>query len=491
MNELRILLLEDNTADAELLEHTMRTSGLIFTALRVDTEAAFTQALNKFRPDIVLVDYQLPSYSGHAAINHLRQFHPDIPAIVVTGSIGEVVAVELLKAGAKDYVLKDRPMRLPAAIRAVLQAQEEIRLRRKAEQQLRETEALLRSAQAIAHLGSWYWNVAGNETSWSDETFRIFGYAPWSVAPSRELFLHGLLVPEDRETAMAAIRALLEARENGEAKREFRIRRPDGEVRHIVWQAELTRDEEGNPAGLVGTVMDITEHSITVEKIRKLAFFDMLTQLPNRRLLLDRLWQTMSTSQRNRKYGALMFIDLDNFKLINDQRGSEAGDLLLIEVAHRISGCLRATDTVARFGGDEFVVMLDELDTDEDASAAETRTVAEKVRSTLAEPYVLSVPPQDGAESVVVEYRGTASIGVALFLDHQTGAEDILRGADMAMYQAKSGGGNRICFFNPQSSASADAGVSAKSCVTLPPVTGNMEEKHAGMGTSDENRPAS
>ncbi len=489
MNELRIVLLEDNAADAELLEHTLRTSGLIFTSLRVDTEAAFTQALNKFRPDIVLVDYQLPSYSGHAAINHLRQYHPDIPAIVVTGSIGEMVAVELLKAGAKDYILKDRPMRLPAAIRAVLQAQEEIRLRRKAEQQLRETEALLRTAQAIAHAGSWYWNVVGNETSWSDETFRILGYAPWSIAPSRELFLHSLLVPEDREKVMASIKAMVETRGNGEGKCEFRIRRPDGEIRHIVWQAELTRDDNGNPAGLVGTIMDVTERIITAEKIRNLAFFDMLTQLPNRRLLLDRLWQAMTAGQRSHKYGALMFVDLDQFKLINEQHGTEAGDLLLIEVAHRLSGCLRAMDTVARFGGDEFVVMLNELNTDEAASAAEAGVVAEKVRAVLAEPYILSVPQQNGAESLVVEHRGTASIGVAMFLDHRAGAEGILREADMAMYQAKSEGGNRICFFNSQSASSENAGMSAKFCVTLPAVTSNIVS-HAEMGASDETRPA-
>lgn len=470
MNELRIMLLEDNPADAELLEHALRSGGLIFTSLRVDTEAAFKQALNRYRPDIVLVDYQLPSYNGHAAIDHLRQFHPDIPAIVVTGSIGEIVAVELLKAGAKDYILKDRLMRLPAAIRAVLQAQEEIRLRHKAEQRLRESEALLRTAQSIAHLGSWYWNVSGDEASWSDETFRIFGYVPWSIAPSRELFLQHLLVPEDREGVLAALGVLLEARGEGEeeGKCEFRIRRPDGEVRHILWQAELTRDDDGTPAGLVGTLMDITERVITAEKIRNLAFYDMLTQLPNRRLLLDRLWQTMASSKRSNNYGALMFIDLDNFKLVNDLHGHEAGDLLLIEVAHRISGCLRAVDTVARFGGDEFVVMLSELDSDEVASVAHAGTVAEKIRAILAEPYVLSVPQQEGSGGITVEHRCTASIGVALFLDHKASQEDILRRADMAMYQAKSAERNQICFFNPQPCVNEKTGKRAKFCIDLP-----------------------
>jgi diguanylate cyclase (GGDEF)-like protein/PAS domain S-box-containing protein len=202
----------------------------------------------------------------------------------------------------------------------------------------------------------------------------------------------------------------------------------------------------GNESAVLGWLYDITERKTAEEKIRKLAFYDALTQLPNRLLLNDRLGQSIAASQRSKRYGALMFLDLDNFKSLNDTEGHGVGDLLLIEVARRILSCVRETDTVSRFGGDEFVVVLKELDLEEAKSKAQAATVAEKIRKTLAEPYVLKVKQEDKAE-YTVEHRCTASIGVVLFVDHQTGPEDILKWADIAMYQAKEGGRNRTQFY--------------------------------------------
>jgi diguanylate cyclase (GGDEF)-like protein/PAS domain S-box-containing protein len=466
VTELRILLLEDSSTDAELVERNLRDGGLVFTSLRVYTELAFKQALNNFKPDVVLADYQLPNYTGRAALDYVRLFYPDIPVIIVTGSIGEETAVELLKRGARDYILKDRLIRLPSAIQKALREQEEIRLRRESEQRLRESEALFKAAQSIAHVGSWSWSLDGNEASCSDETFRIIGYTPGSVVLTRELILNKLLVPEDREKLFAAINMALEGKEENAC--EFRIRRPDGEVRHLLGQTEIIRDNSGKPFGLVGTVMDITERMQTEEKIRSFAFYDMLTQLPNRRLLLDRLWQAMAASKRSGRYGALMFIDLDNFKLLNDRHGHEAGDLLLVKAAHRIAGCLRATDTVARFGGDEFVVMLSELGVAKAASITQAGIVAEKIRATLAEPYLLKLPQQDNAQSIVVEYRCTSSIGVVVFFNHHANQKDLLRWADMAMYQAKADGRDRIRFFDPQSWSEGKPEKGTAFCFTLP-----------------------
>ncbi|MCF8184490.1 MAG: diguanylate cyclase [Polynucleobacter sp.] len=198
--------------------------------------------------------------------------------------------------------------------------------------------------------------------------------------------------------------------------------------------------------GFVTIYIDITERRQMEDQIRQLAFYDPLTQLPNRRLLSDRLSQAMAASKRGGCHGALMFLDLDNFKPLNDIHGHEVGDLLLIEVAERLKRCVRETDTVARFGGDEFVVVLSELKADRVESIAFATIVAEKIRSTLAEPYRLTIK-HDGTPDVTVEHRCGASIGVAMFLDHEGSQDDILKWADTAMYQAKEAGRNSIRFF--------------------------------------------
>ena len=183
-------------------------------------------------------------------------------------------------------------------------------------------------------------------------------------------------------------------------------------------------------------------------QLRNLAFYDTLTLLPNRRLLNDRLTQALAASARNGYYGALMFLDLDNFKSLNDQFGHAAGDSLLVEAAGRISSCLREVDTVARFGGDEFVVMLGCLDVDHQLSVKLAHIVAEKIRLKLAETYFL-IYQTAGKTQTQLEHHCTSSIGVVLFMNHDVDQDDLLHRADTAMYQAKKDGRNRICFYQP------------------------------------------
>jgi diguanylate cyclase (GGDEF)-like protein/PAS domain S-box-containing protein len=229
---------------------------------------------------------------------------------------------------------------------------------------------------------------------------------------------------------------------------EFRAKGPEEKVYKSCFVP--IKNKNGIPEKLMGITEDITERKKAEEQVRQLAFYDTLTHLPNRRLFLDRLGQAMAAGKRNNRYGAVMFLDLDKFKSLNDTHGHDMGDLLLIEVAQRITRCLREMDTVARFGGDEFVVMLCELDVDENLSCEKAGIVAEKIRVTLAEPYLLK-RLKEGGEEICVEHHCSSSIGVVLFKGHDARQEEILKWADSAMYQAKANGRNMFRFFDRQS----------------------------------------
>jgi len=211
-----------------------------------------------------------------------------------------------------------------------------------------------------------------------------------------------------------------------------------------LWSQPIAVD--GVVTGAIATFFDITVRKQAEYQIHQLAFYDTLTQLPNRRLLNDRLGQTMLASQRNGLYGAVMMLDLDNFKSLNDTHGHLVGDLLLIEVARRLTLCVREMDTVARFGGDEFVVMLAGLSKIESDSVSLCKGIAETICTTLAATYVLDVT-HDGAPNTQVEHHCTASVGVAVFVGDETSQEEVLQQADAAMYLAKDAGRNTFRFY--------------------------------------------
>jgi diguanylate cyclase (GGDEF)-like protein len=206
------------------------------------------------------------------------------------------------------------------------------------------------------------------------------------------------------------------------------------------------KSDTGNQAKrCIVLARDVTERKQMQDQVHHLAFNDHLTKLPNRRLFDDRLSQALAASKRSGLFGALMFLDLDNFKPLNDRYGHAAGDLLLAQVARRLTGVVRETDTVARLGGDEFVVLLSELLADEDHSTGLASVVAEKVRLALAEPYQLSVT-QPGDPVTAIEHCCSVSIGVVLFVNHLSSQTDLLKWADAAMYQAKDAGRNAVRF---------------------------------------------
>lgn len=228
------------------------------------------------------------------------------------------------------------------------------------------------------------------------------------------------------------------------SRHENHWRCKDGSTRLFDWSNSALLDERGEVEYIISVGVDITARKELENRVRQLAFFDPLTKLPNRSLFQDRLKQALATSRRSGLYGALMFLDLDNFKPLNDAFGHSVGDLLLATVADRLKICVRETDTVARFAGDEFVVMLVELGTDRTESVAQAQAVAEKIRSTLSEPYLLTIR-NERAMLVTIEHLCTASIGVALFgVDSSAYMEEILNCADMAMYQVKQSGRNAV-----------------------------------------------
>ena len=193
---------------------------------------------------------------------------------------------------------------------------------------------------------------------------------------------------------------------------------------------------------------DITSRKQVEETVHRLAFYDLLTGLANRMLLKDRLARSMLAGERSGNYGALMFLDLDNFKPLNDQYGHGAGDLLLAEVAKRLRNCVRQVDTVARFGGDEFLVLLEDLTSDKEQAHSQADMVAGKIRSLLADPYVLQITSGDFGTLQTIEHKCTVSIGVALFLGQTNTEVDVLKWADLAMYKAKDTGRDRVFFFD-------------------------------------------
>ena len=304
---------------------------------------------------------------------------------------------------------------------------------RESQQKLRENEALFRMLTEDISEIVWREDADLNIVyiSPADERLRGFPAAEVLGRPMLEMLT---------EEGVGLMREVLA---RGDSRATVPLRCKDGSE---VWMdVTMTRefDAEGKINGYHGIGRDVTERRSIEEQIKHLAFYDPLTQLPNRRMLNDRLAMAMAGSKRSGLHGAVMLLDLDNFKPLNDEQGHAAGDLLLIEVARRLNATVREVDTVARLGGDEFVVVLSNLNEAEALARSEALAVAEKIRVTLEQPYLLQVVGA-GAQEQTISHRCSCCVGVALFLGENESQNAVLKRADDAMYQAKQAGRNTV-----------------------------------------------
>lgn len=310
--------------------------------------------------------------------------------------------------------------------------------RRIHERTIKQSEQRMELALEGANLGLWDLDVLSGRVANNPRLFTMAGYAPTELDINAST-IRSLIHPDDLARSLSALNATL----NSEAPNldvEYRLKHKAG---HWLWVRcrgkVVERDEQGRPIRMAGTNADISTRKDNEEKIHELAFFDPLTHLPNRRLLLDRLSLALPSSARHNAYGAILFLDLDKFKILNDTKGHEFGDMLLIEVVRRLMACARIEDTVSRLGGDEFVITLENLNQDAQLAAMEAEAVGAKVLKAISAVYAL---PQ-------FNHYCTCSIGIALFRGTELSVGEIIKRADIAMYQAKAAGRNSIQFFQP------------------------------------------
>jgi diguanylate cyclase (GGDEF)-like protein/PAS domain S-box-containing protein len=314
---------------------------------------------------------------------------------------------------------------------------------KRAEQSLHKSEERLRLVLQGSTDAPWDWNLATGEVYYSPRWWEMIGRVPGELPEDAELWLR-MAHPDDVDRVRATFERALAGGSHA-YEIEFRLRHKDGHDVPVLSRGCILRDDQGRPLRVSGTKTDLTERKQAERHIHELAYFDYLTGLPNRRFLMDELHRVLSRSARSGAAGALLFLDLDNFKLLNDTMGHDIGDLLLRQVAYRLRHAVRDSDCVARLGGDEFVILLEDLGT-QAVAAGEAGQVGRKLLALCDEPYAL--PGR--------AYRSTLSIGIAMFGADSAGADVLLRQSDLAMYQAKAAGRDTLRFFDPAMQAAID-----------------------------------
>lgn len=443
MDNPKILVVDDDPTTRMLAARFLGAAGFEIHGAE-DGEVALNM-LSEVNPDLLLLDVEMPQLDGFDTCTQLRDIpeHAKTPILMVTG-LEDTQSIEKAYAvGATDFTTK--PLNwtiLPHRLRYLLRSSAAMNELAATNKELATTKTSLVTAQRIARIGSWEWQIESDHMMWSEHLFALLGLEPDSVAPSLDVFLN-CLHSGDRDRVATWLTDVRNDTVTQHA--DYRILMPDGSERHIQHLIEVVSDTANGARILYATLQDVTEKRRTEQKIHQLAYSDSLTSLPNREAFRERLHQALSLAQRHQRTSAILFLDLDDFKRVNDTLGHTVGDLLLQAVAQRLLTSVRDCDvvthgtvddlqhTVARLGGDEFTILLADIDRGESAA-----TVAQRVLDALSETFHIATH----------EVFISPSIGVALFPQDGDDAETLLKNADVAMYAAKRSGKNLYRFFD-------------------------------------------
>lgn len=436
-----VLHVDDDVASLMMAEGALEDAGF-----EVVHAANGQEAIDSFKehdPDIIIMDAVMPVMDGFDAISGIRQLSggEHVPILMITGldDLGSITRA--YDEGATDFLTKPinffiLPHRVQYMLRSKMTADE-----------LRSSQSKLDNAQRIARLGNWEWCLDSNDLSWSKEFGRVLCFEDNTKLETWSDFLH--LIDEPDRSSVQLI-----AEQSVEEKQAFNVEFAivswvDGATRRLRLEAEPYCQENGDCSHMLGTVQDITERINAQKQIHNLAYYDLVTGLPNRAQLSEQLRYTLKLSKRNDSKFSVLFLDLDHFKQVNDTLGHDAGDELLQQVASRLTSVVRETDmitggnevdsdsdsqhTVARLGGDEFVVLLGVINRAEDAAR-----VADRIAQAVGMPYEL------GNNTVNV----TATIGISVYPADGDDFESMMKSADVAMYHAKESGRNGYQFYS-------------------------------------------
>jgi diguanylate cyclase (GGDEF)-like protein/PAS domain S-box-containing protein len=411
---LRLLLIEDSLSDAALVVTTVRRQGFDLVYERVDTAEGMLAALDRDVWDVIIADHGMPSFGAQAALALIRAEKRDLPVIVVTGTIRDEEAVDYIKDGASDYLLKDRLSRLGDAVRRAL-TEKALRARqRRAEGELRYQADLLNAVnQAVIAT-----DLDGTIRYWNRFAETLYGWSAEEV------------VGTDRTQLTAGLANLWQVGEIEPSLRHGRgwsgectVRRRDGTTFPVLVTDSPILDANGALVGMSNISIDISARIEMEAALRHQALHDSLTELPNRSFLNEHLAALLRTAARSEQMVSLLLLDLDRFNEVNDTLGHQAGDQVLRQVAARLQSALGTTETIARLGGDEFAVVLPAADA-ETARTMARQVVAEFDRHFTVEQHQLDL---------------AVSVGIATFPHHGGDARSLLQHADVAMYVAKRG----------------------------------------------------
>ena len=423
----RLLLVEDNPGDARLLELMLHEGGVTTAVTHVTSMAAAESTLAREPIDIVLLDLGLPDAQGLAGVGRARAAAPRVPVVVLTGLDDESVAVEALKGGAQDYLVKGQ-IESRGLLRALRYAIERAAMEATLFLERDRAQVTLNCiAEAVACT-----DLAGNITFLNTGAETMAGWAIEEAVGRPMAEILPILDVTSRAPVSNPVRIEKGRHQSLALSPNCVLVRRDGVDIPIAASIAPIHDGQGQCMGTVIVFRDVRLSRAVAVQMTHAAEHDFLTSLPNRMLLNDRVTQAIALAARHQKKVAVLFLDLDGFKHINDSLGHPTGDKLLQSVARRLVKCVRSADTVSRQGGDEFVVMLSEMERSEDAAIS-----ARRMLDAIAETH--SIHEQD--------LHVTASIGISVFPDDGTTAETLVKNADTAMYQAKESGRHGYQFF--------------------------------------------